>query len=112
MKLPGGERAIVDISKLRDYCLNPAHLRGQHKARVFAAALNLTGDDAEFLQHALLRAAREGDATPGETDLYGERYVIDFELIRNDQHATVRSSWIILRNELPPRLTSCYVLLD
>jgi hypothetical protein len=25
MKLPGGDRAIVDIAKVRDNCLNPAH---------------------------------------------------------------------------------------
>jgi len=34
MKLPGGERANVDVAKLRDYCLNPTHPRGRHKARV------------------------------------------------------------------------------
>ena len=25
MKLPNGERAVVDIVKLSDYCLNPDH---------------------------------------------------------------------------------------
>ncbi len=38
MKLPNGGRAVVEIAKLRDYCLNPAHPRGRHNARVFAAA--------------------------------------------------------------------------
>src|SRR5579863_7959177 len=28
MKLPGGDQAIVDIAKLRDYCLSPGHARG------------------------------------------------------------------------------------
>ncbi len=44
MKLPNSDRAVVDIAKLRDYCLNPAHPRGRHKARVFAAALGLTAE--------------------------------------------------------------------
>jgi hypothetical protein len=39
MKLPNGERAVVDIRKLRDYCLSAKHRRGRHKARVFEAAL-------------------------------------------------------------------------
>jgi hypothetical protein len=39
MKLPNGDQAVVDIAKLRDYCLNKDHLRGRHKARVFAAVL-------------------------------------------------------------------------
>lgn len=46
MKLPGAERAIVDIRKLSDYCLSPEHLRGRNKARVFAATLGLTSADA------------------------------------------------------------------
>lgn len=37
MPMPHAERAVVDIRKLRDYCLNPMHDEGQHKARVFAA---------------------------------------------------------------------------
>ncbi|HXG48805.1 MAG TPA: hypothetical protein VNO52_14360, partial [Methylomirabilota bacterium] len=36
MRLPNGERAIVDIQKLTAYCLNLQHTRGRHKARVFA----------------------------------------------------------------------------
>jgi hypothetical protein len=36
MKLPGGDAATVDRQKLTGYCLNRDHLRGKHKARVFA----------------------------------------------------------------------------
>ena len=53
MKLPGGELAVVEIAKLRDYCLNPSHPPGRHKARVFTAALNLGQADAEFLRPLL-----------------------------------------------------------
>lgn len=38
MKLPNAERAVVDVRKLRNYCLNAEHPRGQHKARVFKSA--------------------------------------------------------------------------
>jgi hypothetical protein len=31
MKLPGGAEAIVDLSKLRDYCLDPHHPRAGTK---------------------------------------------------------------------------------
>jgi len=74
VKLPGGDRAIVDIAKLRDYCLNPGHPRGRHKARVFASTLGLTPSDAGLLRENLLRAAREGNATSGYRDEYGQRY--------------------------------------
>ena len=93
----GPEFATVDIAKLREYCLNQSHPRGRHKARVFAAALNLTQSDAEVLRDELLRAAREVDATEGVADQYGQRYTVDFELARNDRRAPVRSIWITAR---------------
>ncbi len=110
MKLPGGERAVVDIAKLRDYCLNDQHPRGRHKARVFASALGLTVADADMLRHALLRAALEGQALEADRDGYGQRYVVDLEMSGPRGRASVRSSWIILHGEDFPRLTSCYVL--
>ena len=112
MTLPAGADAIVEISKLRDYCLDPIHPRGRHKARVFQSTLNLGQADADFLRAALLEAAREGDAVPGEADAYGDRYRVDFPITRGDRQAKVRSAWIILRGESAPRLTSCFVLLD
>jgi hypothetical protein len=110
MKLPGSDNAIVDIAKLRDYCLDPQHPRGRHKARVFAATLGLAQTDVEFLREALLRAARETDALAGESDEYGDRFTMDFELNRGNRRAVVRSAWIALRGEAAPRLTSCFVL--
>ncbi len=110
MKLPNGARAVVDLNKLRNYCLNPEHRRGCHKARVFAASLGLTIDHAATLRLALLAAARDNDATPAERDEYGARYMIDFMASGPVGQAMIRSSWIIRRGEDFPRLTSCYVL--
>ena len=105
MKLPNGEVAVVDVEKLRDYCLNPNHPRGRHKARVFAASIGVTAEHAEEL-----RAARTNDASIGEQDDYGRRYVVDFLMHGPIGAAMVRSSWIIRADEDFPRLTSCYVL--
>jgi len=58
MKLPNGDRAVVDIEKLRGYCLNPRHPRGRNKARVFASA-GIAEADAEELRMALLRAQKK-----------------------------------------------------
>jgi hypothetical protein len=110
MKMPGGDGAIVDIAKLRDHCLSPVHARGRHKARVFASALGLSPADADFLRNELLRAAREGDVITGDADDHGQRYVIEFEIVRRHHRAIVRSAWIIRRGDTLPRFTSCYVL--
>jgi hypothetical protein len=110
VKLPHAELAVVEIAKLRDYCLSTDHLRGRHKARVFAAALGLTADHAEQLRHALLDAAHTLDAAATDGDEFGQRYVLDFTMKGQAGIATVRSCWIVRSGEDCPRLTSCYVL--
>ena len=57
MKLPNAEQAIVEMSRLVDYCLSSTHFRGRNKARVFQSALGLTVDDAIELQEKLKQAA-------------------------------------------------------
>src|SRR5438132_14244701 len=107
MKLPNGDRAIVDIAKLSDYCLSPEHPRGRHKARVFASALGLTADHAEGLRDALLEISRTGEALATDHDEFGQRYVVDFTMKGPSGEAAVRSSWMVRAGEDFPRLTSC-----
>jgi hypothetical protein len=108
--LPNPEQAVVDPRKLLHYCLNPAHPRGRHKARLFASALGITQKNAEELRVALLRAAFGEEALPAQEDDYGRHYVVDFEMKSSSGKAIVRSSWIVLAGENFPRLTTCYVL--
>jgi len=110
MPIPNAGRAVVNIEKLRNYCLSVSHPRGRHKARIFASALGLAADDAETLRQALLFAVRTYEAKLAEMDEYGQRYVLDFPMSHFDKRATVRSSWIICKGEDFPRLISCYVL--
>lgn len=110
MRLPNPERAVVEIEKLRDYCLSLEHPRGRHKARVFAAVLGLTSKNAEDLRDVLLAAARNHDAASTTKDDYGQRYVIDFEMSSPAGRAMIRSSWIVRSDEDFARLTSCYIL--
>jgi hypothetical protein len=92
MKLPHGDRAIVEIEKLRDYRLNPQHPRGRHKARVFASRLGMSAGHSGLLRDALLRAARQQPAALGLADDYGQRYVVDFDMNGPSGRALVRSS--------------------
>ena len=110
MRLPNGDRAIVPIEKLRDYCLNCAHEVGGHKAHIFESVLGLTAVDAGRLQQLLLSVARDREAVLGKRNAYGQRYIIDFGMTTAMGTAVVRSTWIILIGEDVPRLTSCYIL--
>jgi len=107
--LPVTTRAIVDIRKLQDYCLNSQHPRGRNKARVFAA-VGIRSTDAEDLRTALSAAARHGEVGLGVANPYGQRYIVDFDFVRQDRTVRIRSTWIVRTGEDLPRLTSCYVL--
>ena len=112
MKLPNAENAVVDIAKLRDYCLNPNHPEGKHKARAFLEKLGLERNDAELLRQSILEAILKTEAIEQKATKYGRRFVIDFELQRGVgvvlYRAVVRTAWIIRSNEDFPRLTTCF----
>ena len=110
MKLPNGNRAFVDIRKLRFYCLDPSNPKGRNKARVFGATLGIGQLDSEFLRDALLKAAAENDCQVGETDDYGQRFTLDTLITAPAGIWKIRSGWIIRQGEDFPRLTTCYVL--
>lgn len=111
MRLPNGDRAVVDIEKLRDYCLNLDHPRGRHKARRFLSVLGIAREHATELRRVLLRVAAESDsAEAGESDRFGRRYVLDFDHRGPAGVARIRGTWIVRTGEETPRLTTCYVL--
>lgn len=95
MLIPNAENAVVDIRKLRDYCLNPEHDEGKHKARLFSSILGMRADDAEELRQILLEVIKTQEARLGQRDQFGQRYTLDFRLEWQDRNATVRSGWII-----------------
>ena len=109
MKLPNGERAIIDARKLQDYCLNADHPRGRNKARVFAS-VGIRQAQAEELWEAILAATVNSDARLGSATPHGQRYIVDFDLVRQGRTVRIRSTWIVRIGEDFPRLTSCYVL--
>lgn len=110
MIIPNAENAVVDIRKLRDYCLNPLHAEGKHKARTFYAALGFTAENAEALRIILLETIKNQNAKLGRLDDYGQRYIMDFNLHWQGRQTIVRSGWIIETNSNIPRLTTCYPL--
>jgi hypothetical protein len=71
-RLPHSGQAILDMRKIEDYCLNPSHPRGRHKARVFREALDLQRSDASWLRDALLEAARSVEAFQDGEDAWGD----------------------------------------
>ncbi len=108
--LPNAENAVVDIRKLRDYCLNPEHREGKHKARLFLSALGMTVDNAEDLRQILLEIVRTTEVQLSRQDDFGQRYTLDFPVKWQNRSAVLRSGWIIENGSEVPRLTTCYPL--
>jgi len=109
MTLPDGDRALVDLAKLRDYCLDPSHEDGKHKARVFASALGIGRADAALLRkHLLEAAAREPASIVAETR-FGTLYMLESVMTTDAGSAVIRSGWMVRYSENFPRLTTCYV---
>jgi hypothetical protein len=108
--LPHGDRAVVDIRKLEDYCLSPSHPRGRHKARVFLQALGLQQNDAAWLRDALLEASAGGFAEAVATNAWGTHWRLDVTVRRHRRNAVVRTLWIVRTGEDVPRFVTCWVL--
>jgi hypothetical protein len=72
MLIPNAENAVVDIRKLRNYCLNPGHDDGKHKARLFSSSLGMTAEDAEDLRQIFLEVVTIHEARLGRRDELGQ----------------------------------------
>jgi hypothetical protein len=109
---PTFRQIIVDITKLRDYCLSPSHPHGRHKARVFRSRLGLQPTDAESLREALLDAVRNYPErlVHTKTDHHGRHFVLAFGMNTAVGTGIIRSIWIVPTGEEDVlRFISCYL---
>jgi hypothetical protein len=100
---------LIDILKIRDYCRNPAHPEGRHKARVFKAALNIRQGDAAWLDATICDAILDAAVVHLEQTAHGWRYDVDIEIRRDSHVAIMRTGWIARAEDGIPRLTTCFL---
>jgi hypothetical protein len=100
--LPQADRAIVELRKIEDYCLNAAHSRGRHKARVFLRALGLQHQDAAWLREKLLEGVRVTEAMALDANQFGTRWRVDVSVAREARSMIVRTVWIVRTGEQAP----------
>ena len=110
MLIPNAENAVINIRKPRDYCLNPGHDDGKHKARFFSSTLGMKADDAEELREILLEIVKIHEARLGRQDEFGQRYTLESIIEWHNRNTTLQSGWIIEHGSDIPRLTTCYPL--
>ena len=74
--LPNCAGAVIEDSKLVRYALNPHSERGQHKARVFAQALEFNLSNWVLLKQAILEALPARPATLTSETAFGKKYEV------------------------------------
>ena len=109
MRLPNGDRAVVDDRKLLQYILSPAHPHGRSHARLFDQLLGINLGNADVLRQALLLAARDADATPGQSSPYGQKFEVRFPMSGPRGRYTVLSVWFVEADDSAPRLITAYI---
>jgi len=109
-RLPNSQRAILDIQKIEDYCVNPQHPRGRHKARLFRELLGAVRTDGSWLRDALMEAVQNSEAIELAADSFGTRWRVDVSISRQGMSAMVRTVWIVRTGEDAPRFVTCWVL--
>lgn len=95
LHVPDFARADIDERKFRDYVLDPDHPKGQHKARVFLAALGFQREDSGLLAVRIREALLTNPTIQGvELTPYGVSWHLDLSIIgRNGATDVVRTAW-------------------
>ncbi len=109
MKLPNRVQAIIPEGKLTDYCLNPFHPDGKHKAKVFKRALGITQENSEELKRLVLQSAQSGEVIKEQENDFGKIYRVECEIEGINQKEILCTLWIVHKGDYTPYLTSCII---
>lgn len=109
MKLPNAAKAVIPEGKLEDYCLNPFHPDGKHKAKVFRKALGITQENSVKLKKLILQSAKFGEVTKEQENDFGKIYRVEYEVEGLNQKEILCTLWIVLKRENIPYLTSSFI---
>lgn len=108
MKLPAGERAVIEPAKIRDYLLSTSHPVGRFKAPFFAS-LGYTSANWHRLDEDLRGLAVSGDAELGRDSPYGQKYEIRGTLKGpSGKSAEVLTVWIVLFGGDVPQFVTAF----
>lgn len=108
--LLNAEHAVVDYKKLSTYSLDPNHLSGGHKARVFQSALGYNPTNADVLGARVQEGVLTAPAKILDANQHGQRMAVDMPILgANGETVIVRSGWIYEPDAVVPRMTTIFV---
>lgn len=99
----------VDIRKPSEYCLNPEHPVGKHKARVFTASLGIGRNQAAWLKQEILKQIENATLQKEFEDEYGVRNSAVIPLEIDGKQASLKTIWIIRSDKNIAELLTCFI---
>jgi filamentous hemagglutinin len=98
------DNTIIEVKKLRDYLLNPAHPEGATKAR-YLSEIGYNQENFQVLEDDLRDQHLTCNVIPGKTSIYGVKYEIIAPIVGpNGQKRLIRSIWMIRKGDTIARL--------
>ena len=106
MRIPGAERAVLDVAKVRDYLLSLEHPVGRAKAQFFEQ-LGFSRANWSALRSQLQEFAT-GEAELGARTPFGQKYIVRGTIHGPMAAAAIVTVWIVLHGEDFPRFVTAY----
>jgi filamentous hemagglutinin len=108
--LVNADKAVIDVErKINGYSLNPQHVEGSHKARVFKSVLGYDRQNSQGLVNQIRAGVQTEPAVPGKITEFGTQFGVDIPVIGPSGSATVRTGWNYDPGSDVPRLTTAVV---
>lgn len=108
MKLPNGQNAQIDASKLAGYLLSETHPVGRAKARFFRS-VGFSLGNVDDLAVELAMIAKTQEVVQTLSTEHGVKYVVDGQpRSSTGRQVTLRTIWIIEGREGNPRFVTAY----
>lgn len=109
--LPNFQKAELPRQKLVNYLLDALHKEGQHKARVFKAALDFDQSNWEELAQAIRAELPYHPALVGSEGTWGTKYEVTLPITgKNGRVVNVLTVWIVrLETNFPSFVTALVV---
>ncbi len=106
MKLPNGDRAVVEPEKVRNYLLSPTHPVGRFKAAYFAQ-FGYSQDSWELLCTELATVAAQGQVLEGKFSRFGNKFEIAATLVGpSGASVSIVTVWIVRHGEDVPKFVT------
>jgi len=93
--LPNAKNARIPQGKFARYLLDPLHVAGRHKARVFKSVLGFQQSDSEALENAILHELPYQPAVLASKGEWGIKYEVRIPVVGvSGAEADVLTIWI------------------